>query len=127
MKLVSTYSLVFNVNCCRVQRRWTHMYKLCFFVPESHLESVKGALFEAGAGRIGDYDCCAWQTLGQGQFRPLAGSEPFIGKTGEIERVAEYKVEMVCSEEVVAKAVAALRQAHPYEEPAFEVWRTELF
>ncbi len=103
------------------------MYKLCFFVPESHLELVKSALFEAGAGRIGNYDCCAWQTLGQGQFRPLAGSEPYLGTTGEIERVAEYKVEMVCAEEVVAKAVAALRQAHPYEEPAFEVWRTELF
>ncbi len=103
------------------------VYKLCFFVPESHLELVKAAVFATGAGRIGDYECCAWQTLGEGQFRPLAGSSPFIGKQGEIARVAEYKVEMVCSEDVVASAVAALRQAHPYEEPALEVWRIGSF
>jgi hypothetical protein len=62
------------------------MYKLCFFVPESHLETVKEAIFEAGAGRIGDYDRCCWQVLGDGQFRPLPGSQPFSGKQGELER-----------------------------------------
>ncbi|KAA1171193.1 NGG1p interacting factor NIF3 [Marinobacter salinexigens] len=101
------------------------MYKLCYFVPESHLEETKIALFEAGAGRIGDYDRCAWQCLGQGQFRPLDGSDPFLGKVGEIEKVREYKVELVCADERIADAVLALKQAHPYEEPAYEVYRLE--
>lgn len=96
------------------------MYKLCFFVPESHLEQVKQAVFNAGAGRIGDYDQCCWQVKGQGQFRPLPGSQPFIGASGALEQVEEYRVELVCSDDTIADAVAALRQAHPYEEPAFD-------
>lgn len=98
------------------------MYKLCFFVPQSHLEPVKQAVFAAGAGRIGDYDQCCWQVLGQGQFRPLPGSSPFLGRENEVEQVDEYRVEMVCADAVIAAAVSALRQAHPYEEPAFDVW-----
>lgn len=103
------------------------MYKLCYFVPASHVEETKAALFEAGAGRIGDYDACAWQSLGQGQFRPLDGSQPFIGEQGEIERVDEYKVELVCRDDLIRPALAALKQAHPYEEPAYEVFRMETF
>lgn len=98
------------------------MYKLCVYVPESHLEAVKTALFEAGAGRIGAYDSCCWQVPGQGQFRPLEGSRPFIGSRDAVETVQEYKVELVCEDAVVAGAVAALRRAHPYEEPAYQVW-----
>lgn len=97
------------------------MYKLIVFIPETHIEEVKTALFAAGAGRQGDYDCCAWQTLGQGQFRPLDGSKPFIGQQGEIETVAEYRVEMLCEQSRLKDVVSALRDAHPYEEPAFEV------
>lgn len=97
------------------------MYKLIVFIPETHTEEVKTALFAAGAGRQGDYDCCAWQTLGQGQFRPLDGSKPFIGQQGEIETVAEYRVEMLCEASRLKAVVSALREAHPYEEPAFEV------
>ncbi len=101
------------------------MYKLCYFVPESHLEQTKSALFAAGAGRIGDYDSCAWQCLGQGQFRPLEGSDPFVGQTGALETVDEYKVELVCADELIHDALKALKQAHPYEEPAYEVMRIE--
>ena len=103
------------------------MFKLVFFVPTSHLETVKQAVFAAGAGRIGHYDSCCWQVLGQGQFKPTAGSDPFIGTEGNLSRVEEYKVEMVCHDELIRAAVAALRKAHPYEEPAFEVWRLEDF
>lgn len=99
------------------------MYKLCFYVPESHLETVKVAVFEGGGGRIGNYQNCAWQVLGQGQFQPLPGSQPFIGSTGEVERVMEWKVEMVVVDELIHEAVAALKAAHPYETPAFDVWR----
>lgn len=98
------------------------MYKLCFFVPGSHVEETKQAIFATGAGRIGDYDCCAWQCQGQGQFRPLDGSQPFLGQQGELERVSEYKVELVCRDELIHDALAALKAAHPYEEPAYEVY-----
>lgn len=101
------------------------MYKLCFFVPWTHLESVKTALFEVGAGRVGDYDCCSWQTLGQGQFRPLEKSQPFIGEAGVIEQVSEYRVEMVCDDPLIRRAVARLKEAHPYEEVAYDVWRLD--
>lgn len=97
------------------------MYKLCFYVPTDYLEAVKSAMFDAGAGRIGDYDRCAWQVLGEGQFRPLDGSQPFIGKAGKVEKVAEYRVEMVCESECIEPSIAALKMAHPYEEPAFDV------
>lgn len=101
------------------------MYKITFYVPVTHVEPVKQALFAAGAGRIGDYDCCSWQVLGVGQFRPLAGADPFIGTVGEVEAVAEYRVEMVCADDCLHPAVAALRLAHPYEEPAYDVIRLE--
>lgn len=99
------------------------MYKLCYYVPESHLEQTKQALFRAGAGRIGDYDCCCWQVRGQGQFRPLPGSQPFIGSDGDLSIVDEYRVELVCQDNVIHAAVAALKSAHPYEEPAFDAWK----
>jgi hypothetical protein len=99
------------------------MYKLCFFVPESHLESTKAAVFAAGAGRIGAYDQCCWQVKGLGQFCPLPGSNPFVGRVGGLETVEEFRVEMVCSDERIAAAIAALKRAHPYEEPAYDVWR----
>ncbi|MGL6161826.1 NGG1p interacting factor NIF3, partial [Microbulbifer sp.] len=101
------------------------MYKLCVYIPETHLEKVKTALFAAGVGRIGDYDCCCWQVPGTGQFRPRAGSQPFIGEIGEVEQVSEYRVEMVCADELVDAALAALREAHPYEEPAFDLWKLD--
>lgn len=99
------------------------MYKLVFFVPESHLEAVKAAVFRTGAGRIGQYEECCWQISGQGQFRPLSGATPFIGAQGQLETLLEYRVEMVCNDELILSAVSALRAAHPYEEPAFDVWR----
>jgi len=103
----------------------SQLLKLEFYVPESHLESVKSALFKAGAGKVGNYDCCAWQTSGQGQYRPLAGSNPYQGETDKVETALEFKVEMVCEEALIEKAIAALKEAHPYEEVAFSVMRTE--
>ncbi|BBT18517.1 NGG1p interacting factor NIF3 [Metapseudomonas otitidis] len=99
------------------------MYKLCFYVPESHVEPVKQAVFAAGGGRIGAYDSCSWQALGQGQFRPLDGADPFIGQVGQVEHLPEWKVEMVVADELIHDAVRALKKTHPYETPAFEVWR----
>ena len=99
------------------------MYKLVFFVPQSHVEDVKAAVFAAGGGKMGDYQECCWQVAGSGQFRPSAAANPFIGNAGELERVDEYRVEMVCADDQIRAAVAALKAAHPYEEPAYDVWR----
>ena len=97
------------------------MLKLCVYIPETHLDAVKSALFAAGAGRIGDYADCCWQVSGQGQFRPLPGSAPYIGSAGELETVTEYRVEMLCPPIHIEQVLAALRQVHPYEEPAWDV------
>jgi len=97
------------------------MYNICVFVPVSHLESVKKAMFQAGGGHIGDYDCCSWQTLGQGQFRPLAGSQPFIGQQNQIEIVDEYRLEMVCEDDCMQAVVDVMKHKHPYETPAFHI------
>ncbi len=99
------------------------MYKFVFFVPQSHVEDVKAAVFAAGGGKMGDYQECCWQVAGSGQFRPSAAANPFIGNAGELERVDEYRVEMVCADDQIRAAVAALKAAHPYEEPAYDVWR----
>jgi hypothetical protein len=99
------------------------MLRINVYIPETHLEPVKQAMFEAGAGRIGNYDSCCWQTKGTGQFRPLEGNNAFIGETGKVEQVEEYKVELVCEDTKIHAVVAAMKQAHPYEEPAYDVYQ----
>lgn len=99
------------------------MFKLVFFVPTLYVDEVKLAVFEAGGGRYPQYDFCSWQTAGTGQFRPLPDSDPFIGSHGHVERVEEFRVEVLLRDEVVVPAVRALVEAHPYEEPAYEVYR----
>ena len=95
------------------------MHTLTLYIPETHLEHVKAAIFAAGAGRHGAYDCCCWQTLGQGQFRPLEGSNPAVGERGVTAVVPEYRVETLCCDDAIPAVTAAIRAAHPYEEPAF--------
>ena len=99
------------------------MYKLNFYVPQSHLESVKQALFTVGAGKYKAYDQCCWQIRGQGQFRPLTGSRPFQGRMNQLEKLTEYKVEMVCDDTSLKVLVKTLLDAHPYEEPAYEIYK----
>lgn len=97
------------------------MYVIAVYCPVSHLEAIKSAMFNAGAGKIGDYDCCSFEFKGLGQFKGLDGANPFLGKVGEVERVEEVKVEMVCKEIFVRDVLLAMKAAHPYEEPAFHV------
>ena len=97
------------------------MYKLTVFVPDSALQQVKSALFAAGAGKIGDYEQCCWQVQGIGQFMPLAGSTPHIGTQDSLEQVDEWRVEMVVAEAHINDVINALKQAHPYETPAYDV------
>jgi len=96
--------------------------KLVVFVPAEALDRVRDALFEAGAGRIGEYERCSWYTEGTGTFMGGEASEPTIGERGREERVPELRLETVFPEERQEEVVAALRRAHPYEEPAFDVY-----
>lgn len=97
------------------------MYKLTVFIPEEALEQVKSALFAAGAGKIGSYEQCCWQVQGVGQFMPLIGSKPHIGTHDNLETVNEWRVEMVVTKANIDNVVQVLKQAHPYETPAYDV------
>ena len=101
--------------------------RLDVYVPSTHVEVLKEALFAAGAGQLGAYDCCCFAIAGQGQFRPLPAAHPFIGTAGGgVEQVAETKLELLCPREKMPAILAALRKAHPYETPAFQYWPVEI-
>ncbi|MES2218059.1 MAG: NGG1p interacting factor NIF3 [Pseudomonadota bacterium] len=98
------------------------MYKICFYVPENFADVVKNAMFEAGAGKHGNYSNTSWQTLGEGQFLPQPGSDPYTGNIENLEKIPELKVEMICEDAVINKAIAALKASHPYEQPSYQAW-----
>ena len=97
--------------------------KLVVFVPPEALDAVRDAIFAAGAGRIGDYERCSWCTEGTGTFLAGEGADPTIGERGREERVPELRLETVYPAEREAEVVEALRAAHPYEEPAFDLYQ----
>ena len=99
--------------------------KIVVFVPTASAEAVLDAMAAAGAGAFGEYDRCAWSTSGEGTFRPGAGAHPAIGAVGVVERVPEVRLELVLPHARRAAVIAALRATHPYEEPAFDLYRLE--
>jgi hypothetical protein len=96
--------------------------KLVVFVPAEALDAVRDAVFAAGAGRIGAYERCSWYTAGTGTFLGGEGASPAIGAAGAEERVPELRLETVFPADRQDDVLAALRAAHPYEEPAFDVY-----
>jgi hypothetical protein len=96
--------------------------KLVVFVPASAVDAVRDALFSAGAGRIGSYERCSWYTEGTGTFLGGEGTRPAVGKAGREERVPELRLETIYPDEAHDSVLAALRSAHPYEEPAYDVY-----
>ncbi|HZA08500.1 Nif3-like dinuclear metal center hexameric protein [Mycobacterium sp.] len=96
--------------------------KWVVFVPPQNADAVREAMFGAGAGRIGDYSHCSWSVTGTGQFLPRDGASPAIGSVGTVERVSEDRVEVIAPVSMRAAVLAAMRSAHPYEEPAFDVF-----
>ena len=96
--------------------------KLVWFVPVEALEATRDAVFEAGGGRIGEYSRCSWYSSGTGTFFGGERSEPAVGESGREERVPEVRVETVIAEGRIRDAIVALRLAHPYEEPAYDVY-----
>ncbi|WP_046319394.1 Nif3-like dinuclear metal center hexameric protein [Mycobacterium sp. UM_Kg1] len=99
--------------------------KWVIYTPAEHAEAVRAAVFAAGAGRIGDYTQCSWSVGGTGQFLPGDGATPVIGKVGAVEHVAEDRVEVVAPARARGAIHAALRAAHPYEEPAFDIFAVQ--
>jgi hypothetical protein len=96
--------------------------KLVWFVPAGALDATREAVFEAGAGRIGDYERCSWYTAGTGTFLGGEGTAPAVGRSGEEEHVPELRVETVVPEGRIRDVIVALLLAHPYEEPAYDVY-----
>ncbi len=103
----------------------TPQYKIVCFVPQESLESVQHALWAAGAGRIGEYSQCSFSTLGVGTFCGSAATRPAVGQAGRFERVEERRLEVDCPAGRLMVALKNLRLAHPYEEPAYDVYRLE--
>jgi len=98
------------------------IYKFAVYVPETHLEPVTDALSKEGAGHLGNYSHCTFQSKGTGTFMPLTQANPFIGKQNELERVNEIKVETIVKESILANVLHAVKNAHPYEEVAYDIF-----
>ncbi len=98
------------------------LFKIVVFVPCEYGEKVTSAMTAAGAGWLGNYSDCSFALEGTGTFRPLEGSNPFIGDTGKLEKVNEYRVETIVREELLNRVVESMIEAHPYEEPAYDIY-----
>ena len=96
--------------------------KIVVFVPVSAADAVRLAMAAAGAGRIGNYDSCSFSSRGVGRFRPLEGAHPHIGKVAQLEAVEEERIEADCDVDQIEHVIAAIRSAHPYEEPGIDVY-----
>ncbi|MFA1820433.1 Nif3-like dinuclear metal center hexameric protein [Virgibacillus oceani] len=105
-----------------VQTKKEKLYKVVIYVPESHRKDVMNAINNTGAGHIGNYSHCTFQTKGQGTFKPLEGTSPYIGKQGELEFVDEVKIESIAEEGILNKVVKSMVDAHPYEEVAYDIF-----
>ena len=98
------------------------MVKVVVFVPKSHSDTVRQALGDAGAGKIGNYGYNSFSLVGIGRFKPLEGAEPYIGKVGKLEEVEEERIEFVCEKDKAKKVISEIRKAHPYEEVALDIY-----
>ncbi|MCM3761484.1 Nif3-like dinuclear metal center hexameric protein [Alkalihalobacillus oceani] len=96
--------------------------KIAVFVPKTHIEQVRQAVSQAGAGHIGAYSHCTFQSAGTGTFKPLEGTNPFIGEQGKLEYVEELKLETIVPAERQNRVIQALIKSHPYEEPAYDIY-----
>jgi dinuclear metal center YbgI/SA1388 family protein len=103
----------------------TLLKKLVTYVPVDHFEAVRDALYMVGCGHIGNYDCCGFSTAGFGNYRPLQGASPFLGKVGEMEEVEEVRLETLVVAGMEQVAIETLKESHPYEEVAYDLYPVE--
>lgn len=101
------------------------MKKIVVTVPVTDAEKVRRTIGEAGGGKVGDYSFCSFSVRGTGRFLPGEGAHPAIGEVGKLEEVEEERIEVNCADELVASVIAAIRAAHPYEEPAIDIYSLE--
>ena len=99
------------------------MLKLVIFIPKTHTDQLKERLWEAGLGKQGEYENCAFTSDGIGSFKPLEGANPTIGNIFDFEKVEEHRVEMLCEEKLKEIAISIIKKYHPYEEPAYEFYK----
>ena len=102
------------------------VYKLVVYAPLTHADDVRTALADAGAGKMGNYSACTFSVRGVGRFRPEEGANPHTGSVGKLEEVEEERIETVCEASILKAVLAAVRRAHPYEEPAIDVYPIEI-
>lgn len=105
----------------------TNTLKIVTFVPESHANIIRQAMGDAGAGVISNYSHCTYSTKGIGRFKPLEGANPVLGTIGEIEAVAEERIETVCERDKLEQVVKAIQDNHPYEVAPIDVYEIQLF
>jgi len=98
-------------------------FKITVFCPESHIEKISKAMSSAGAGAIGKYSECSFRLKGMGTFRGGKGANPYIGKKGKLELTDEIRLEMICDAEILNNTINAMLKAHPYEEPAYDIYK----
>lgn len=108
-----------------IKEKTDKLLKVAVYVPENHEAKMRQALADAGAGYIGDYSNCTFRYAGTGTFKPEAGANPYIGKEGEIEQVAEMKIETIITEADLSAVLKDIHKAHPYEEPAIDIYALE--
>lgn len=99
--------------------------KIVIFVPETHTDIVREAMGNAGAGKIGNYTHCTFSSKGIGRFKPEAGANPHIGEVGKYEEVIEERIETVCEREKLQEVIKAIKEVHPYDEIAMDVYPVE--
>lgn len=102
------------------------LFKLVVYTPSSHVEEVRAAILSAGAGHIGRYRDCSFMSKGTGSFRPLPGSQPFIGQEGRLEEVEEYRLETIVPQSRLERVMERMRETHPYEEIAYDLYPLKL-
>lgn len=100
-------------------------YKIVVYVPESHGDQLREAMANAGAGHVGNYTHCTFTVRGTGRFKPEAGANPTIGKVGKLDEVAEERIETVCGGDKLEEVLRTIKEVHPYEEPATDVYVLE--
>ncbi len=101
------------------------LYKIVVYAPRTHTQSLSDAIFRTGAGEIGNYSKCSFTVSGEGSFFPKEGADPYIGKCGELEILAEDKIEVLAKDVELASVVKAIKENHPYEEPAYDIIEVE--
>lgn len=112
------------VGCEPLTTRYSDpIFKIVVFVPREAVEQVRDAMADAGAGVIGQYSRCSFRSEGTGTFVPLPGSQPYIGTTGKLEEIQEYRIEMLCAGSQVKGAVAAMLEKHPYDQVAYDLYQ----